>query len=106
MRAGLPVDPTGACCDEQTGGCTLTTEAGCTEELWIECEVCDPNPCPPPSMGACCYACEECIVLPEQECYDLPDDYVWIGGEDCDPNPCPPVATETTTWGRIKSMYK
>jgi hypothetical protein len=104
MSTGMAVDPTGACCDED-GNCTVTLEAECPYDIWLECEVCDPNPCPVP-LGACCYGCEECIVLPELECYDLPDDYDWILDEVCEPNPCPPIATETTTWGRIKSTYK
>ena len=101
-----PQPPEGACCDEQTGACYVSTEANCTEELWIEGEVCDPNPCPQPPTGACCYGCEECIVLTQLECEDLPDDYAWYEGEVCDPNPCPPIATETTTWGSIKADYK
>jgi hypothetical protein len=66
------------------------------------------NECPPGGdpPGACCYGCEECIVLTELECYDLPDDYLWLEGEDCDPNPCPPTAIEEATWGRIKAGYR
>jgi hypothetical protein len=108
MRAGVVVVPMGACCFID-GTCAYMDEYECDGfggELWLECEVCEPNPCPPPPLGACCYGCEECIVLLEEECLELPDDYMWIEGEICDPNPCPPIATETTTWGRIKSTYK
>jgi hypothetical protein len=102
--------PLGACC-YYDGTCVPGyTEDDCYASggtSWIIFDDCDPNDCPPPPPeGACCYGCEECIVLTEDECIDLPDDYAWYEGETCDPNPCPPIATETTTWGSIKSEYK
>ena len=70
------------------------------------------NGCPAEGpLGACCYGSLECAVLTEEECGDLPDDYLWIEGEVCDPNPCPtsdvpePTIRETT-WGSIKAVYK
>lgn len=62
--------------------------------------------CPAPPVGACCYADEQCTELTEDECAQLPDNYLWIEGEICDPNPCPPVATENHTWGQIKANYR
>jgi hypothetical protein len=100
-----PPPPEGACCAPD-GTCTVTLEPDCPYDIWYEGEVCEPNPCPPPPEGACCYGCEECIVLDQYACEDLPDDYAWYEGEVCDPNPCPPIATETTTWGSIKADYK
>jgi hypothetical protein len=72
--------------------------------LFIPHYECDPNPCP--QLGACCFGCEECAYLLQEECMELPDWYQWIEGTPCDPNPCPPVATEPTTWGSIKADYR
>jgi hypothetical protein len=67
---------------------------------------CDPNPCDcPPPTGACCVG-ETCLLQTEDECAAaggvyFPDQLT------CDPPfSCPPVATESTTWGRIKAAYR
>jgi hypothetical protein len=85
----------------------VTTEANCAEDIWIEGEVCDPNPCPnPPPEGACCFGEEECVIATEEDCVDMPGYYLWIEGEVCDPNPCPPVSTKNASWGSIKAGYR
>ncbi|MFC1573281.1 hypothetical protein ACFL6M_06750 [Candidatus Eisenbacteria bacterium] len=54
MDTGVPVAaPTGACCFPD-GSCVVMTEAECPGNDWYIFEVCDPNPCPPPS--------DECVV--------------------------------------------
>jgi hypothetical protein len=105
-----PPPPTEACCFED-GSCQDLLPDECTAIdgiPWGPGTACEPeNPCPPPPTGACCYGCEECLAdQTEAECMAIEDWYLWLEGEDCDPNPCPPVATETTTWGSIKSNYR
>jgi len=99
----------GACCDPATGGCTITTEAGCVAPLiwhpeWLSC---DPNPCPPPPIPVvCCTPAGVCfLVLSAEECMD-PNVYhpEWTS---CDPNPCePPVPVQNNSWGQIKNIYR
>lgn len=100
--------PTGACCFAD-GSCEVLFEDECTQvggDYWIEGEVCEPNPCDqPPPLGACCFDDGSCVETDEQDCYSM-GGVLWIPDEDCDPNPCPPVATEETTWGKIKSDYR
>jgi hypothetical protein len=40
-------EPTGACCDLQTGACTITTQTQCSGQYMGDGTVCNPNPCPP-----------------------------------------------------------
>jgi hypothetical protein len=98
-----PCEPViGACCDPN-GRCELAGEIECGENLWLEGEVCEPNPCPQPE--ACCFEDESCE-------YILVDECVAIGGEpqgegtDCDPNPCIPIPVDETTFGSIKAVYR
>jgi len=86
LAARAACEQTGACCFAD-GTCQVTTEAECATDLWIEGEVCDPNPCPQPN-GACCdiYLC---TVTTEAECEEQDQ---WHGaGTVCDPNPCVPM---------------
>jgi len=54
--------------------------------------VCDPNPCPQPPLGACCFADGTCQIRGEELCER--DHGIWHGeGSDCDPSPCPAVPT-------------
>ncbi len=51
---------------------------------------CNPNPCPPPPVGACCIG-ENCSMTTQFECATLGGQ--WLGGDaDCFPNPCVPPA--------------
>ncbi|MDM7915677.1 MAG: nitrous oxide reductase family maturation protein NosD [Candidatus Eisenbacteria bacterium] len=51
--------------------------------------------------GACCVA-ETCILGNQQDC-----DGEYLGdGVACDPNPCVASATQSTTWGRLRSMFR
>jgi hypothetical protein len=45
-----------------------------------------------------------CQILTEEECIEQGGTQ-WTEGEDCIDD-CPPVATESTTWGRIKANYR
>lgn len=105
-RCGLiRVLPTGACCYPD-GTCVVAAQHLCTGE-WLGPDTdCDPNPCPqPPPLGACCFVDGSCIVLTEAECAGQQGD--WLGPDTgCDPNPCPIVPVETSSWGRIKAVYR
>jgi hypothetical protein len=61
----------------------------------------------PPPTGACCDEQDNCTVTIEADCV-APSE--WLGaGTDCGPpNPClePPTATQETTWGQIKTIYR
>jgi hypothetical protein len=52
--------PTGACCDNTTGDCRVTTEVLCSgpyDEYQGDWTDCDPNPCGPPNP--CSLTCVE-----------------------------------------------
>lgn len=58
----------GACCDTDTGECTVTILEECDGEFQGYGTVCDPNPCPqPPPEGACCID-GVCSITTESEC--------------------------------------
>ena len=76
-----------ACCDAETGACTVETPWDCAlgegTSLYLDgITTCDPNPC---SDGACCLANGDCILtLGPGACAGE-----WQGyGTDCDPNCC------------------
>jgi len=48
---------------------------------------CDPNPCPEPPPGACCFADGSCQVLSPSECLEAGGAFEGPGVA-CDPNPC------------------
>ena len=66
---------------------------------------CDPSPCAPCPVGACCAEDGSCSIRTEGECQDAGGGYL---GDDttCDPNHCIPIPVEESTWGRIKSLYR
>lgn len=56
----------------------------------------------PPEPGACCIG-EVCSVILEPDC--LAQGGVWYGGP-CTPGLCPPIPVESTSWGRVKDLYR
>jgi hypothetical protein len=105
-----PINPCpqqGACCEPMTGVCTMTLQTGCLPpNQWLG-GPCQPvNPCPVEPQGACCdLATGACTYLYQSQC--MPP-MQFLVGLTCTPtNPCPPpVATEPTTWGKIKANYR
>lgn len=80
----------GACCDPDYGTCrSAGNEQACTSThgIFLEGAVCEPNPCPPPILGACCYIDGVCEMLPAGLCTAARGTYL---GADvpCDPYPC------------------
>jgi hypothetical protein len=59
--------------------------------------------CPGAPEGACCYDDGSCEVLTADRCDAAGGNYL---GDNTSCDNCPPVATETTTWGSIKSDYR
>jgi hypothetical protein len=73
--------------------------------IWhSEWTTCQPNPCPHPA-GACCSPYWECLYVDaDQPC---PDGWYFRPAESCEPNPCGgATATEKTSWGRIKALFR
>jgi hypothetical protein len=111
-QACPPIQPDGACCID--GQCFILTQAACEDAGGqFVGGPCDPDPCV--QTGACCIDRsvppdgnnESCIVTTLDDC--LVQHGIYQGdGSDCDPNPCPPdpVATKSSTWGAIKSIYR
>lgn len=100
---------TGACCFED-GHCEMLTadECGQVGGVYQGDDIpCEPdNPCPqPPPMAACCVN-GVCSVATEAACAEAGG--IWFPDvPNCEPPfQCPPVATETTSWGRIKADYR
>ncbi len=82
-------EPTGACCNEATGVCTITTQSDCAYS-WLGPDVpCDATTCPAPApMGACCLVDQGvCVVMTEADCVGQSGEYQG-DDTDCDPNPC------------------
>jgi hypothetical protein len=107
---GTPCDPNPcscprACCYPD-GVCVLLPEHECLEsggDFQGMIAVCDPNPCPQP--GACCLPDGSCVETLEHECQSQGGNFQ--GAQvPCTPNLCPPTATQPTTWGRIKAVYR
>jgi hypothetical protein len=59
--------------------------------------------CPGQAEGACCYDDGSCEVTTQDRCSAAGGNYL---GDNTTCDQCPPVATETTTWGSIKSDYR
>lgn len=59
---------------------------------------------PPPPPGACCRN-GLCLVMEEEMCIFFGGVFQGYGTL-CEPNPCEPVATESTTWGTLKNLYR
>jgi hypothetical protein len=98
--------PTGACCNPDTGECTITTLANCAY-TWLGADVpCNVQTCPPPiPRGACCDPQGNCTITTQAEC--LPPNVWHPEWTSCEPNYCPPpVPTQNTTWGQIKANYR
>jgi hypothetical protein len=58
-----------------------------------------------PELEACCIG-PDCFMLPREDCLAQGGDPQGPGSN-CDTNPCDdPTATESTTWGQIKSTYR
>jgi hypothetical protein len=58
-----------------------------------------------PEIGACCLPTGECVEVTQEECESDPNNE-WVGGP-CEPDTClPPTATQQTTWGQIKTIYR
>jgi hypothetical protein len=104
--------PTGACCIGPD--CFLLTEEDCLGQggEFIGGD-CDPNPCQP-AEGACCIDGngdgnnETCIITTADDCAAQNGDYKG-DGTICENDTCPPdepVATQQSTWGQIKSIYR
>jgi hypothetical protein len=103
-----PQDVTiGACCDPDTGDCSIEEQSVC-EGLGFDFDgsaSCDPNPCPQPEVAACCLPDDTCVLRTETQCADLGG--TWLPGVgSCDPNPCIPIPTHETSWGQIKNTYR
>lgn len=101
--------PFGGCCFPD-GRCEVLTEAECDQVggIWNAGDTdCEPNECPqPPPLGACCFPDGSCQVLTEDQCFQGGGNEL-LEGETCDePSPCLPVASERSTWGRIKSTFR
>ncbi|MEZ4650542.1 MAG: hypothetical protein R3E97_17505 [Candidatus Eisenbacteria bacterium] len=101
----LPCPPDaapGACCFTD-GTCEVVLREDCQGVFQGDGTNCDPNPCPPPAMGACCVE-EACSVVSEDMCAQ--NGGMWLGeGTDCDPNPCVVPVIEST-WGTLKNNYR
>lgn len=106
--SGLTATVHGACC-VPGGGCFMASPFGCeyhAGRFLGDATVCEPDPCGANPPGACCAVDGSCQVLDAGACTQQQGQ--WQGpGSTCTPNPCeqPPSPVETTTWGRIKSVY-
>jgi hypothetical protein len=64
-------------------------------------------PCPDGEVQACCIG-PDCFMLTRENCL-ASGGQPQGDGTDCSEDPCyvvPPTATEATTWGKIKAMYR
>ncbi|MBD3161691.1 MAG: hypothetical protein GF346_05490 [Candidatus Eisenbacteria bacterium] len=97
--------PLQACCLEG-GECSDLTDIACVDAggtpqgLGTSCAVVF---CKAPAVGACCLPNAECIVLIETDCGDVGG--IWYETTTCNPNPCV-VPTVTTSWGRMKELFR
>lgn len=100
--------PAAACCNAETGECTVLPESDCLAaggEHHPEWDSCDPNPCPLPVAVCCMGTLPECFLLPEEDCINAAGEWYpeWFT---CDPNPCGIIRTGRVTWGSIKALYR
>lgn len=92
---------TGACCAED-GSCSITTEAECIGVYQGDGTVCDPNPCPSETTGACCCGPPCCSEIPPFSDGEE-DERFWITKDtDCDGNVT--YSNETTADALFKSI--
>ena len=101
-----PIDEAPVACCFVDGSCTLEFPDDCLAAGGnVDGSAsCNPNPCPPPAIGACCIG-DICVVLPAGEC-DNQGGTFQGDGTTCDPDPCVPVPTFETTWGAIKATNR
>lgn len=100
--------PLEACCFTD-GTCTFVEPPDCeaaggTPQGWGT--TCEMISCRPPVIGACCYGDEECAVTTQEDCADVYGSETWFPDEDCESGICVDLATEETTWGKIKAGYR
>jgi hypothetical protein len=80
-------DVVGACCNLNSGACSVNVTPLNCSGLFVPSNVCSPNPCPQPT-GRCCVASGQCAIVTEAICDSVGG--VWnINGSTCSPNPCP-----------------
>lgn len=84
--------PRGACCDPNSGICTLTLQREChPPDNWLGPSIyCTPDPCSI-ATGACCLN-SYCVVVSRSDCYLYWGRYLG-NGLSCDPNPCLPASS-------------
>ena len=91
-----------ACCFED-GSCIVMLPANCEANGGVVYEYisCDTADCPQPE-AACCDDLGNCTITTEADCAGerMEDE------TSCDPNPCYISASDDSSWGSIKSMYK
>jgi hypothetical protein len=79
----------GACCNPETGECTITSANNCSFVWHGDWTSCVPNPCPPPITGACCFQGGACLLLTPTQCGVQGGTYQG-NNTTCTPvNPCP-----------------
>ncbi|MDM7917215.1 MAG: hypothetical protein ACE15D_03540 [Candidatus Eisenbacteria bacterium] len=95
--------PYRACC-LPNGQCEVVTVAECEAAggvfVW-DAFGCEPFPC----SEACCFSDGSCLMLMQEECA-AEGGQAMGDGTVCDDVECIPVATEPTTWGKIKARYR
>lgn len=98
---------TGACCFGCI--CAVVEPAICAElnGVYAGDDVpCEPLPCPPgEAAGACCLPDGSCVVERLCDCLDLGGTF-YGSNFPCEATPCAPVATQGTTWGGIKAIFR
>lgn len=98
-------------CDAANGDYTLDTTSPClpgNHPTGVDCGLVGARGqgCGtlPPS-GACCFADGSCLVLGGPACADQQG--VYMGAQtSCDSNPCEPTPVQTSTWGRVKAVFR
>ncbi len=100
-----PPPPTGACCSD--GVCEVMLPASCTMIGGVyqgDDTVCDPNPCPVPVTGACCFFTNGCLEVTESFCLGNGGTYK---GDDsmCFPSPCSDDPPPGTNWEEDFDTY-
>jgi|GEM_PF-4701175 len=97
---------TGSCCFPDDGHCEVLTWPACRVTLHIYWQMggtCDPNPCEPPQ--ACCLPDGRCWFYPPVVCQAYGSTPEGVGTT-CDTYTCPQTPTRSTSWGRIKGMFR
>jgi hypothetical protein len=105
-----PRTDTAACCSAD-GTCEVLMWMNCRDagQSWGYTIDCDPNPCPGgvEPTGVCCLPeppYDVCSITTEADC---PDGYEWSGDYDvCSPANCQAVPTESTSWGKLKTLFR